>query len=93
MAKKRKVIIGSIIKGRVDEATGKTKPDYIKVNGEHVLRNGDYLNLETKASQIESLNAAVAAGKLQEATAAKIRESIDKIPDFVRFQVSRLIEE
>ena len=99
MAKKRKIILGAVIKGRDG------KPDYIKVNGDHLVKDGMYLNLDTRTSQLESLNAAVMNGKLQEETAAKIRETIEKVPwytpptekepakGFVRFQISALIEE
>lgn len=93
MAKKRKVIIGSVIKGRQDEATGKLKADYIKVNGEHTLRDGQYLNLENKEYQLKSLEDAVSAGKLSEEVATKIRANIERIPDFVRFQITTLIDE
>jgi len=86
MALKRKTI-GSIVKGR------EGKPDYIKVRGAHVLKDGQFLNLESKAQQLANLDAAVAANKMSNETATKIKERVNKIPDFVRFEVITLEEE
>lgn len=82
MAKYKRTVIGSVVKNK--EAG---KPDYIKVNGAHVLKDGQFLNLETKAAQLASLDEAVKAGKLSGEVAESARERINKIPDFVRFQI------
>lgn len=82
MAKSRRRTIASVIK-----SMDKDKPDYIKVRDDVVLKKGQYLNLESKAYQLASLDAAVAAGKLSEAGAAMARERMNKIPDFVRFEI------
>lgn len=82
MAKYRRTVIGSVVKNK--EAG---KPDYIKVNGAHVLKDGQFLNLESKATQLASLDDAVKAGKLSGDVAEAARERINKIPDFVRFQI------
>lgn len=87
MAKKRKVTIGSVVKGRDGKA------DYIKINGDHVLNNGQFLNLESKQSQLESLDKALAEGKLTEEIVDTMRERIEKIPDFVRFSVTTMVEQ
>lgn len=89
---KRKVFIGDIVKGKKDEATGVTKPDYLKVRGDHTLRDGQYLNLESKKQQLDSLNEAVAKGRLSAEVAEEIKAKIEKTPDFVRFAVSTMVE-
>lgn len=81
MAKSKRVTIGSVMKSQKD---GKF---YIKVNGEHKLSDGQYLNLESKEDRIQSLDKAVEEGKLSEEKAREIRVSIDKTPAFVKFNV------
>lgn len=84
MAKKRKTVIGSVVKGRDG------KPDYIKVRGTHVLKDGQFLNLETKDAQLASAEAAFVAKKLSAEVLGKIKDRVGKIPDFVRFEVTTL---
>jgi hypothetical protein len=84
MAKYNRTTIGSVVKGQDG------KPDYIKMNKDVVLKSGDYLNLESKAMQLKSLDEAVNNGKLSEEVADKIRENVNKIPDFVRFQIVKI---
>lgn len=87
MAKSKRKLVGSIVKGK------EGKPDYIKVRGTHVLNDGQFLNLESKAQQLASLEAAVAAKKLPEEVAKGVRERINKIPDFVRFEIIAIEKE
>ena len=82
MAKQKRVIVGSIIKNKDN-----TKPDYIKMDKDVVLKKGQYLNLESKKLQIEKLEAAGKAGKLSEDLVEKMKANLEKIPDFVRFQI------
>jgi hypothetical protein len=93
MAKSKRKLIGSIVKGKAGKPGEPSKPDYIKVRGEHVLKDGQFLNLESKAQQLASLEAAVAAKKLSEEVASGIRERINKIPDFVRFEIIAIEKE
>jgi hypothetical protein len=79
----KKVEIGSVIKGRDG------KPDYISIRGDHVLKDNDKLRLESKAMQLADLEKAVAAGKLSAEIGDKIREGINKTPDFVRFKICK----
>lgn len=65
-----------------------TKPDYLKITEDITLKKGDFLNLESKKSRLASLEKAVENGKLSEEVAGKIREGIEKTPEFVRFQVT-----
>lgn len=81
MAKKR-ITLGSIVKGKDG------KPPYIKVNKDAVLKSGQYLNLENKQYQLDSLSKAVAEGKVKEETAEQVKERIEKMPDFVLFEVT-----
>jgi hypothetical protein len=88
MAKFKRTVIGSVVKSK-----DPSKGDYIKVTGSHVLSNGQFLNLESKATQLASLEAAIAAGKISGDNAAAAKERINKIPDFVRFQVVAVAKE
>jgi hypothetical protein len=51
-----------------------------------------YFNMETKQEQIDSLNKAVAEGKLNEETAEKKLERLNNIPDYVMMDVSTLVD-
>jgi hypothetical protein len=88
MAKWKRTVIGSIVKNKDPK-----KGDYIKVNGAHVLTDGQYLNLESKAAQLASLKEAIAEGKISGDNAKAAEERINKIPDFVRFQVVAVAKE
>jgi hypothetical protein len=87
MAKKMRKVIGSVVK-----SSDPNKPDYIKISQDVVLQKGQFLNLESKKHQLQSLEGAVASGKLSKETAAKVQERIEKIPDFVRFEISILVD-
>lgn len=80
MAKKRRNVVGSILKAK-DGGT-----DYIK------MRDGKTYKLESKKSRLESLNKAVEDGKLTEEVAAKVREGIEKIPSWVRFEIVEFVD-
>jgi len=93
MAKYSRKTVGSVCKNK-DTA----KPDYITLRGgtAEVLAkalmkldkdNNLNLNLESKKFQLESLEQAVSAGKLSGENAEKARERINKIPDWVRFEI------
>lgn len=87
MAKKRKTI-GSVIKGKDGKA------DYIKIGNEDVvLKAGSYVNLESKKQRLESLDKAVADGKMKPETAEKVKAAVEKTPDFVRFSLSITVDE
>ena len=100
MAKYKRTKIGSILKGKqVEGEDGKPlfkdgkpvmKPDSFKVFGNHTLLDGQYLNLESKADQLRNLEKGIASGKLTGDVIEKIRERLNKIPDFVRFEVIKL---
>ena len=81
MAKNKRLRIGSIYKGKDG------KPDYIKLNMDVNLTKNTYLSLESKQSQLTGLDQAEADGKISAENAAKARERIQSIPDFVRFEL------
>lgn len=89
MAKKKlkRVKVGAIVKGR------EGKPDYLKVYGDHVIKDGQYLNLESKAQQLANLEQALANKKLSADVVEAMKAKVNKIPDFVRFEVVTLVEE
>lgn len=89
MAKKQYKQIGAIFKSK--EAG---KPDYVKIGDKDVLlKAGSYLNLESKASRIAGIEAAVAAKKMSTETAESLKASANKMPDFIRFNLVQVVEE
>jgi len=76
-------VVGSVIKSNDPE-----KPNYMKFRlmGDKrplTIEDGMTLSVESKAFQLKNLEKATAAGKLSEELSVKIRERIEKIPDFV----------
>ena len=98
MAKLKRRTIGSVIKSKVAgeqdyiKLRGDTSQDLIKALSLADPKKGLSLRLESKASQLSSLEGAVTAGKLSEDVAETIRERIGKIPDYVRFEIILLSE-
>jgi hypothetical protein len=93
MAKWKRNTVGSVMKGR--EAGDS---DYVKLRGDmkDVLlqaiakmdaQKGLALNLESKKSRLEGLEEAVRNSKMSAENAEKARERINKMPDFVRFEI------
>jgi hypothetical protein len=80
MAGKR-VKVGSLLRSK--EGTGV----YFKANVDFSLKKGDLMSVATKKEQLDSLEKAVAAGKLPVESAAKIRDIVESIPDFVFAEV------
>lgn len=87
MAYKRKQI-GSVLKSK-----DVSQPDYIKITEDIVLKKGDILNLESKKSKLASLDKNIENGKLSGDLADKIREVIEKMPDFVRFEIVKVTKD
>lgn len=87
--------IGKVLKGKKLE-DGTTSPDYIQIRSDLtepvVLTPGTYLNLESKASQLASLGNAITSGRISEENAEKVRERLNKIPDFVRFEIVQVLK-
>lgn len=84
MAKKRSITIGSVVKGK------NGKGDYIKISRDVTLKEGTYLNLESKADQQKRLTESIENGKLSGDFAQKLQDRVNKIPDFVRFEIVKL---
>lgn len=80
--KQKRRVIGSVIKNRESG-----KPDYIKVREDINLAKGQILRLESKQFQLKSLEQAVSENKISADYGAKVKERLEKIPDFVRFEV------
>lgn len=81
MGKTKRQVVGSVCK-----AKDASKPDYVK------MRDGRIFRLESPKFQLENLNKAVRDGKLSEEVAQSIRERIEKIPAFVRFEMVELTD-
>lgn len=80
--KYKRTVVGSVVKNKVEG-----KPDYITVANDIVLKKGQYLNLESKNFQLKGIEQAVADGKMSADVGQSASERINKIPDFVRFQI------
>lgn len=98
MAKYNRRRVGNVLKSKE-----KDKADYIKLDPytkESLLNavakmdpeKGLVLRLESKKTQLDSLAIAEAEGKISPENAGKARERINKIPDFVRFEIILLEE-
>ena len=83
----KRVTVGSILKSK--EAG---QPPYIKFNEGFTVEKGDTMSLESKKSRLESLQKGIASGKLSEELAEKIEESINKMPDYVMFNIVKVIK-
>lgn len=67
--------------------------DYIKIGDKDVvLKAGTTLRLDSKAGQIKSLEAAYKAEKLSKENYEKAKARIDKIPEWVRFDVVQVVK-
>lgn len=80
MAKRQQV--GSFCKSKDDK-----KPPYIK------MRDGKIYRVESAKYQLKSLEDAVAAGKLTEDIAEKVRERINKMPEWVLGEIVEFVDE
>lgn len=87
MAYKR-IQVGSVLK-----AKDPTQQDYIKIDNDVTLKKGDILNLESKKSRLAQLEKNVENGKVDPSVADKIREGIEKTPDFIRFSIVKVTKE
>lgn len=83
----KRVVVGSICKSKDPE-----KPDYIKMRDDVVLKKNQTLRLESKKFQLASLESAVSAGKIGGEVAEKVKERINSLPEWIRFEVVMLEE-
>ena len=81
MAKKKRESVGSVYRSKEEG-----KPPYIK------MRDGQIYSLESAKFQRESLDKAVNAGKLSPEIAETIHARIDKIPEYVLFEIVKLVD-
>ncbi len=85
MAKWTRTIVGDVLKDKSDP-----KRSYIKIKNDVSLNAGDYLNLESKQSQLDGIKKAFEEGKVNEEIFEAATERINKMPDFVMFTVVKL---
>lgn len=77
--KKTRRVVGSFYKSKEGD-----RPPYLKLRDDVSFRKGDMVRVESKKFQLDSLDRAIAAGKLKEGEMVdQIRERINAIPDFV----------
>ena len=85
MAKTFRRVVGSVCK-----AKDAGKPDYVKIKDDVVLKKGQTLRLESKKFQLDSLEGAVKAGKLSPDIGSQVKERIEKMTEWVRFEIVSL---
>lgn len=88
----KRITVGNFCKSKKisaeDIAAGKIQsPPYIKIKEGITLKAGDFLRVENKAYQVESLQKAIASGKLTGETAEKMLERAQNTPDWVLGEV------
>ena len=77
-SKLKREVVGSFLKSKDD-----SKPPYLKFRSAITLKEGDIIRVENKKFQLQSLEGAINAGKLNGEIAEKAKERINKIPEFV----------
>lgn len=81
--------IGKITKKTKDKQRYENVPEFsLKIDQDITLKAGSYLNLENKAFKLASLEAN--KEKMSEENYEKALERINKMPDFVFFEVIKL---
>jgi uncharacterized Zn finger protein len=80
--------IGAVMKSR-----DASQNDYIKINNDVTLKKGDTLSLESKKSRLAQLEKSIESGKLSGELADKIREGIEKTPEFIRFSIVKVTKD
>jgi len=76
--KLKREVVGSFYKSKDD-----SKPPYIKFRNAVTLKEGEIIRVENKKFQLQSLESAINAGKLNGEIAQKAKDRIEKIPEFV----------
>jgi len=70
-----------------DVCKNKNKPGtHLKVYKDHVLKDGQYINFESKKEKLAGIEAARESGKITEEHYQKSLSIIEKMPDFVLFE-------
>lgn len=77
--KLKREVIGSFLKAKDPEK----QPPYIKIKNDVVFKANDIVRVENRAFQLQSIESAVANGKLSPEIADKAKERIGKMADFV----------
>lgn len=78
-----RIKVGSVLKSK-----DSSKNAYIKIDNDVVLKKGDFLNLDNKKSRLQGIEISEANGKLSSEVAQKLREQVEKMPDFVLFEIT-----
>jgi hypothetical protein len=79
--------------GSLYRAKDPTKPNYIKMRSTVTLKEGQVIRAESRKFQEQSMETAIAAGKMGGETAEKVRERLSKIPDYVLAELVILEEQ
>jgi hypothetical protein len=78
---KRRFYFGKILKG----AEG--KPDFVAIDKDITLKEGEFVNLESKTQRLKELEDSVSAGRLSQEKAEDIASKVNKQSDRVRFSM------
>lgn len=92
MAKLTREVIGTVGNPQKKD-DGKVKHPYIKFKKNVSFKEGDYVTVETKKSRLASIEQAVKSGKMSEEVYEKLKEQINKTPDWVMGELVRLVEQ
>jgi hypothetical protein len=84
----KRTVVGSVLKSKNEGET-----DYIKINEDVSFKKGDTLSLESKKSQLASLAKAVENQKMSQEVADKIIANVEKMPDFIRFNIVKVTKD
>jgi len=85
MSKWKRTVVGSVLAQKDDK-----KKFYIKFKQDVNIKAGDFINLESKQNQIDSIQKAFDEGKVSEDVLESALERIEKMPDFVKFDLVKL---
>ena len=91
MGKYKRLVVGTAWKANDKARTPSIKFNLAYHGGTLTLKDGQYLNIESKQFQLASLDEAVKAGRLTEENANKARERANKIPDSALGEVILLV--
>jgi hypothetical protein len=81
MAKKSRFYFGKILKGN------EGKSDFLVIDKDITLKEGEFINLESKSQRLKELEESVSSGRLSQDKADDIAAKVNKQSDRVRFSL------
>jgi hypothetical protein len=81
MSKKEYINFGSVLKSKKDGSS------YIKISKDIKLEEGEFVNLKAPADEISRVQELMNSGKMGAEQGEKILSRLEKIKEFVRFEL------